>query len=296
MSNHEITVLAVIGGDARSAYLSQLLRKDGFAVCTFALEKAAPVDGVAHMATVESAARGAAAVVLPVPLTRGVQMLNAPLSDGVFRLRDIFASLRTGTLLLAGGVADVDHACAEGMGLKLTDYLKRDTLALKNAVPTAEGAIAVAMQALPVTLHGARCLVTGDGKVASILAAKLHAMQAHVTVAARRESDLARCYAAGIESMHIAALGAQAGTFDVIFNTVPAVLFSEEVLKHVRRDTPLIELASAPGGVDRTAAARLGIELIDAQSLPGRVAPLSAAEAIRDTIYTILREEGILIC
>lgn len=292
----EKATIAVIGGDARSAYLCDLFLKDGFAVRAFALEKAALAVGAAHAPSAENAVHGAVAAVLPIPLTRGAQILNAPLSDGVFTITEIFSAMRPEILLLAGGAADAACACAKEYGLTLTDYLKREELAVKNAVPTAEGAIAAAMQALPITLHGAKCLVTGYGRVARPLAAKLHALGAHVTVAVRREADFALCYAAGLENIHIDDIRGNAGAFDVIFNTVPAVLFTETVLAHVRKDTPVIDLASRPGGVERAAAARLGVQLIEALSLPGKVAPLSAARAIRDTIYTILREEAVLTC
>ncbi|MBS6546840.1 MAG: hypothetical protein KH319_05640 [Butyricicoccus pullicaecorum] len=46
--------------------------------------------------------------------------------------------------------------------------------------------------------------------------------------------------------------------------------------------------------MDFTAASQLGRHAVWALSLPGKVAPVSSARAIRDTIYTILQEENIL--
>ena len=54
----------------------------------------------------------------------------------------------------------------------------------------------------------------------------------------------------------------------------------------------VIDVASDPGGVDHAAADALGIQVIWARGLPGRVAPATAAQVIRDAIYHILEERG----
>lgn len=54
--------------------------------------------------------------------------------------------------------------------------------------------------------------------------------------------------------------------------------------------TLVIDLASKPGGVDFEGAAQLGVKVIWALSLPGKVAPVTSGKIIRDTIYHILGE------
>lgn len=49
-----------------------------------------------------------------------------------------------------------------------------------------------------------------------------------------------------------------------------------------------------PSGVDLEAANRLGRTVIPALGLPGKVAPLTAAAALKNTIYQMLRELGPL--
>ena len=46
-------------------------------------------------------------------------------------------------------------------------------------------------------------------------------------------------------------------------------------------------------GVDLEAAGELGVKVIWALSLPGKVAPLTAAGAIKTAIYNILSELGV---
>ena len=52
----------------------------------------------------------------------------------------------------------------------------------------------------------------------------------------------------------------------------------------------VIELASKPGGIDVEAAKEIEIKIVMAQGLPGKVAPVTAAKAIKDTIYNIIEE------
>ena len=165
----------------------------------------------------------------------------------------------------------------------------REELAIANSVPAAEGAIQLAMEELPITISGARCLITGYGRVGQALARLLVALGANVTVAARKFSDLARAQTLGCETLEIQHLE-NAGDFDVIFNTVPVLLFSRDILQRMDRSTLLIDLASKPGGVDFTAAAELQLKTIWALSLPGRVAPKSAGFIIKNAILNMLKE------
>jgi len=72
--------------------------------------------------------------------------------------------------------------------------------------------------------------------------------------------------------------------FDLVVNTVPAPVLDEYRLKGLNKDCLLLDIASAPGGVDRAAAKRLGIPYIWALSLPGKTAPKTAAHIIQKSI------------
>jgi len=164
-----------------------------------------------------------------------------------------------------------------------------------NALPTAEGAIQLAMEHTPHTVHASRCLVIGCGRVGKVLAQRLQGLGAHVTVSARRCSDLAWIDACGWESIRTDLLAGALDRFDLIFNTVPAPVLEEAMLRELREECLLIDLASEPGGVDPAAAKRQNRRLLRAPGLPGKVAPMSAAAAVRDSIYHILEERGDIV-
>ena len=79
----------------------------------------------------------------------------------------------------------------------------------------------------------------------------------------------------------------------MIFNTVPAKVLDRETLSAMPCDTLVIELASAPGGLDpegaKEAALRCGLQIIRAPGLPGRYAPQDAGRAVAECILETLR-------
>lgn len=236
--------------------------------------------------------RQISAVILPLPTTRDGIYLNAPLSNAPHTIASILDAIEPHTPVLCGAATASLRECAARNALPLIDYLAREELAIRNAVPTAEGALQTAMEELPITIHGARALVVGNGRIGSLLAGRLACMGANVTVSARSSTDFARIFAAGLRALNTGELAGKLAEFNVIFNTVPAPVIGQAELADVHADCLIIDLASAPGGVDRTGTP--ACRIIQALSLPGKVAPLSAARAIRDTIYTILTEEGLL--
>ena len=78
---------------------------------------------------------------------------------------------------------------------------------------------------------------------------------------------------------------------DAVVNTVPALVITRDILKKARTDCYLLDLASVPGGIDFKAAKALNIKFNWALGLPGKVAPLTAGDIIRKTIYNIIEEE-----
>ena len=177
-------------------------------------------------------------------------------------------------------------------GLTLLDYYDREELQIANAVPTAEGAIQLAMEATDRTIHESSCLVIGYGRIGRLLAGRLRALGARTAVSARRYSDLAWIRAENFQCLRTDALAGALGQFDLILNTVPALILDAGLLGETKETCVILDLASAPGGVDLAAAQRLGRRAIAAPGLPGRTAPRTAAAAIRDSIYHILEERG----
>ena len=280
----------VLGGDMRQAKLAQLLAEDGHRVHTFALE-----DGV-EPAGLLSVEKGTArmgegdCVVLPLPASDGKGRLNAPLSGRQIPMVDLLDAMTPEQVICGGMLDPATSALATERRQSSQDYFAREELQIANAVPTAEGAIQIAMEQLPITLSGARVLVIGYGRTGKLVAQRMAALGARVSVAARRYDQLAWAQAMGFGGEHLAHLKGWLCGYDLIVNTVPAQVLGIEELEDVKLDCLILDLASKPGGVDLGAAGKLGLTVIWALSLPGKVAPVTAGAAIRDTVYNMLRE------
>lgn len=283
---------AVVGGDLRQIHLAGLLAAQGRQVLAVGFDRDVEIPPMVRpLRSAADAVVHSDCVVLPLPYSVDGVTVNAPFAHAALPLSEIWDSTREGQLITGGRLDSAAREAARVHRFRAVDYYEREELAILNSIPTAEGAIQIAMEELPVTIHGARCLVLGYGRVGRYLAHDLKALGADVSVCARKHSDLAWVRAMGGHGIHTAELPEHIARFDAVFNTVPATLLTEQLLTRLSGDCLVIDLASKPGGVDFETAGRLGVKAIWALSLPGKVAPLTAGAIICDTVLHIVDEE-----
>ena len=276
---------AVIGGDRRCAYLAQLLQQAGASVVTAALD----ADGVKRVSLEEALSRTA---VLPLPMTRDGEHLAVGDDGERVPLIDIILAAQKDGLLFCGAAPDDFVRAAAQRHVRVRDYCAREELLARNAVLTAEAAVAVAISGSPQALFGSRCLVVGCGRIGKPLARFLSGMGASVTASSRKARDKMWTRINGFKAVETADIKRIAGDFDYIFNTVEAPIFDRETLRGVRSDALIIELASGARGVDIPTAAQLGKSAVYAPGLPGKYAPKAAAQVLFDTLYDMILEEN----
>ncbi len=265
----------VLGGDQRQQWVAQGLRRDGCQVLTYG------VPGMPDSAAeLELLLGQASCAILPLPALGEDGCLNG-LPD--VTPKRLLRQLRPGCVLFGGRLGGLQQMAVEE-GVVAVDYAALDTLAAANAVPTAEGAIQIAMEELPMTIQGSRVMVVGFGRIGRVLSRKLQLLGADVTVTARRSADCAMIRALGMRADETGVFRSGLEQYDLIVNTVPVQLFDRARLEQLRPDCLLLDLASKPGGVDLRAAAVLERHVIWALSLPGRVAPVTAGTIIKDVI------------
>ena len=279
--------ISVIGGDLRQLTLARLLKKEGYSVFLYGFEEHQDAPECAE--SLEKAMQSDI-IILPVPVSFDGININMPFGKAEISLDCIIEEINPSSLVLGGQIKPELAKALSVRGIAFRDYLLRDELSIRNAVPTAEGAIEIAISETPITLHGSKILVTGYGKVGKILARMLSGMGALTYVEARKYADLALIEGHGYIPVALCEFPLCVGEFDIIFNTVPSLLFTRDVLKKVKKDALIIDLASRPGGVDFSAAKELGLRVIWALSLPGKIAPVTSGAIIKDTVMNIINE------
>ncbi len=285
-------VYLVAGGDRRSVHLAGLLAQRGQVYALGFDDSAGFAPEVQYRTAPGEVERQPDYLILPMPATKNGLTVYAPLSREAPPLSKVLDLCGSRTLVFGGKVDEKIAAACKKRGLFLTDYLEREELAVRNAVLTAEGAVQIAMEELPAALSGQPVLITGYGRVAKLCHRAFAALGSRVTIAARSCKDRAWAEAYGADAIPLSFLKQALPGFQVVVNTVPARIFEEELLARLPAGSLLIDLASAPGGVDYGAAARMGVNAIPALSLPGKTAPVTAAQILAETLDNIISERG----
>lgn len=284
----DINSFGVIGGDRRQAALAESIAEDGYTVYAWGFDRL-PLRDTVRQASIEEIAEKCMVIVLPLPVTADGKTLNAPYAESPLLLDDSFAALLRHREVYGGQVSRLFSTSELWNAMDVNDYYTREEFAVRNAAATSEGAMEIAMREYDRTLSGSRCLVTGFGRIGKALAWMLRGVGASVTVSARKPEDLAWIELYGYTPVKTEEI-LKAGDFDLIFNTIPAKIFTEKVLAGMHPPALLMDLASLPGGVDFEEAEKRGIRTVHALSLPGKTAPRTAGEIIKNTIYAMMEE------
>lgn len=281
--------LAAIGGDLRQLAVAREFARQGARVRTYALPESPDLHACAAL---RDALDGAAVVILPItgvaPDGRVVTMSAQP---EVWLDDEFWASLAAGALVATGSLPPDLKARAAAGGYRILEYAENDEIAILNSIPTAEGALQLAMEGLPITIHGSRTIVLGLGRVGLTVARLFKAVGAEVWVAADRAALRARAVELGCRALILADLPRIIGEADLIINTIPAPVLPERLVAMTKPSVYIIDLASAPGGVDFQAAGALARRAVLALGLPGKVAPESAGRILASTLPAIIQQE-----
>ncbi len=256
--------ITVCGGDRRMQVAYKILKAD-YDVCSVGL-----FEGDCNKIPESDI------ILLPVPTTRDSVYVNCSLSKKKIPLEDI-EKLTFSPLVLSAGY--------KFKSVRQIDYAALDEFCIKNAVPTAEGAIAAAISDTPFTLFDSAILVTGYGRIGKVLAKRLESLCKNLTVSARKHSDFALLDSLNIKSINTAEVAKNARKFDIIFNTLDIPLFDD--LK-VFKERYLFDL-STKGCVDYGKTTDEKIKKLP--SLPGKTAPETAGKIIAETVKDIIRRE-----
>lgn len=281
---------AVIGGDKRSYELARLLKEKGQIVNTFGFNK---LEEDKPGQSLISAISGVDLVIAPLPFTTDGKNINTPYNTEEILIENIFRNMTKDQILIGGSISDDVMDISAEYDITTLDLLKREEMAVLNAIPTAEGGIQIALEEMPITIHNSNVMVLGFGRIGKILSKMLYGIGSNVYVVVRRYSDVSWIGAYGYKPIYLDDLHKYILEMDLIYNTIPNIILNEKILQMTNRQTIIIDLASKPGGIDYSKAEEMNIKVIHALGLPGKVAPVSSARFMFETIYNIIDELGV---
>ncbi len=283
--------ITMLGGDQREVGLAEALVELDVDLRLVGYPRLGLLQRAEHFAEPNRAVLGTQAVIAPMSNTDAEGRITAYMgTQGTpIDLGQVIPVLPAKTPLLIGVAKPVIRGLADQYELVLVELAELDEIAVLNSIPTAEGAIQVAMENSDITIHNSRCLVLGLGRCGTTLTQFLVGLGAEVTVSSRSVMDLARAVVLKCQPLPLAALSSRKD-FQIIFNTIPAMVLPHTYLRLLEPSTLIVDIASGPGGTDFTAARELGLVAIHALSLPGKVAPKTAAQILIRTVPHLLEK------
>lgn len=273
----------IIGGDYRYKILYDLFSADGYSV------KAYKNDYITDSAkNIDDLIRGIDILIAPIPCSKDNQTIFLK-DESQITLDSIMQSMYENDVkIFAGGVVKKEIKIkALDYNIRTFDFFEQESVAVLNAIATAEGAVQTAMEHSDKTIFGSSALVLGYGRCGKILSNMLKGIGANVSTTYRNDKDAAYIKAYGLNGFNLNALKCHISNFDFVFNTIPAEILNKEILRLINRHTIIIDIAQAPGGVDYGFARDLNIKALYCPGLPGRVAPYTAAEILKSALLDI---------
>ncbi|SDB89116.1 dipicolinate synthase subunit A [Pelagirhabdus alkalitolerans] len=287
--------LAIIGGDERNAELiDTLINKDYYQLYLIGYDDyQSEFDRVTHMSLDQLENQYLDFILLPingVSKDGGVKAVYA--KETISLSPEWFEKTGKSTIILTGIMTDYLTEQVQRNNINCLEIMSRNDVAIKNAVPTAEGTVQLALETMDRTIHGAKTIVLGFGRVGYTVAHTFNQLHADVRVGVRKTEDIARAETINLEGFHLNQLDEAIQNCDLLINTIPALIITRDHLKKLNKNCLIIDLASKPGGVDFKAATEENLRAIHALGLPAKVAPKTAGQILAYTIDQMIRESN----
>lgn len=276
----------ILGGDPRQLCLSHILEQKGHDVNLYYENSSLPF-------SLKQAAEVSDIIICPVPFSKDNNSIFSVNQLDHLEIGTLLTCLKKDHVLFGGNIPARVKLHCQTSHISCFDFMKMESVAWKNAIATAEGAVAEAISLSPGNLHKSRCLVTGWGRCAQTLAGKLKGMDARVTISCRNSDKLAQAFSLGYEAVSLEELGSDLSGFEFIFNTAPAPVITSRMIESMNRDAAVIDLASAPGGVDFHACETAGIPAKLCPGLPGKYSPKASAWILYEAVMAHIKEADV---
>lgn len=282
--------IVIIGGDLRQVYMSDILVQKGWNVITYGLNRKNPDEKCKKAKSLKDAMNEGNIIIGPVPVTRDKLHVYSKEGKKDLKITALTDELHKGQIFIGGNIPSSIASICREKEILYYDFMKDDEVAILNSIATAEGTIVEAIRHSTINLHNSRCLILGYGRCATVLAKKLSGLDVKVSICARKSENLASALSFGYEAISFSHLKEYISGFDYIINTVPSIVLTKELLMLVSPGVTIIDIASAPGGLDYDYVKENNLNAHLCLSLPGKAAPKASANILVDAVFKIIKK------
>ena len=275
----------IIGGDKRQKYLGEYLKKCGNSVSNYGL-----YDWDDDTERLKTLITPKSVIILPLPVSKNGKTIFMPFSKRELPLNRLLSLIGSENKVFGGMFSEDFSNVLKEKNIPFYDYYD-SAFVSENAYLTAFGTLKIILEHIDFAVSQGVFAITGYGRVGRETAELLKKLSCDVTVFARSEEARTDASLRGCKAEELNKLQLQADKFDIIINTIPHKVIDAETLQKMRTDCKIIELASAPFGVNPEEAEKYSVSVIKAPGLPGKYTAKTAGELIGKKIVKTFQKE-----
>lgn len=280
--------IVILGGDNRQKYIKEYLLTNPVINKQYTITDMIYPNFHSHEDICE-ALKKADVLIAPIPITFDGKNINIKSithndTDLTISFNHVINILPSKCIIFAGGFSENMTSSMSIKNIYYYDYLKDDCIQQKNAIATVEGTIMKAIELSNINIQGSKCLILGYGKCGKMLAKKLYALDAKVSICARSNYSLCDGFTQGYHTIALNHLIEEIHEYDFIFNTIPAIILGSEVLDNIASDAVIIDIASLPGGIDYDYAKLKNLNTTHYLGIPGKISPKTSGYILGEYI------------
>ena len=220
------------------------------------------------------------------------RLVGTPASDAVFffplgadttQILPYIAHAHEGSVLFTGWADEALKSFAERRKFKVVPVMEHAVYRQANARHTAEGVLGEVIARIPLALGESVFLVGGYGYCGKAIAHLLWLCGSEVWVWARGE----RAQGARADGFNVVEEACpHLAMFDGVINTIPAPVYTQDILETLRRGTTFFQVATGNSGISPQVLERKGVSYAPLPALPAKV----ASESESAVLWQVIKE------
>lgn len=286
----EISSFTVLGGDLRQAYAAEYLASRGYQITCF-LTPDFPYSSTIHVTdSLPNAFEKNPAFLMPGPFSLDGMHLFQKKGNPIV-IKELIENIPKGSAIFYNGMSSAFQEQFLERGCTLHNLANVQEFSKENARLTAEGLLCEVLRYTPFSLQNTVTLLLGYGTCGTAIGTLFSALGTRIYVMEREVSKQLHAEENGLLALSPSEKNTILPHCDLIINTIPQKVLTDEELKLLPGNCHIFDIASAPFGFSSDITAEFSLPYFRLPSLPGRFCPKTAGIVIGKTIERMTHHE-----